>query len=126
MGTLRVLVVDDEVDLLDEVASYLRRRSVTVLTAGCHNDGLRALNDPATEIDVLITDARLPDGNGIDLIQPYVERGGDRRTCIVMTGHLDQSQVSTDLHGVRIFGKPFALSHLYREIKAAVEPHLAA
>jgi DNA-binding NtrC family response regulator len=123
---VRVLVVDDEADLLDEVVSYLRRRSVNVLTAGGYEAGLRMLSDEQAPIDVLVTDARLPDGNGIDLIPFYLERGGERRTSILMTGHLDQSQITPELRGVRIFAKPFALSQLYREIKAAAETPIAA
>lgn len=120
MATQRVLVVEDEVDLLDEVASYLRRRGETVLTAACYNDGLRILEDDATPIDVLVSDARLPDGNGIDLIRPRIARAGDRCTCILMTGHLDQSQIAADLQGVKVFRKPFAIALLYREVKAAM------
>lgn len=126
MAMLRVLVVEDEVDLLDEVASYLRRRGETVLTAACYNDGLRILEEDATPIDVVISDARLPDGNGVDLIRTHIDRAGDRCTCILMTGHLEQSQVSADLQGVTVFRKPFAVSLLYREIKAAMAAGRAA
>lgn len=122
----RILIVEDEPDLLDEVASYLRRRGEAVLTASCYTDGLRILMEDATPIDVLVTDARLPDGNGTDLIRPYVEHGGDYSTCILMTGHLDRNQISGDLQGVRVFGKPFALSLLYQEIKAAASAAIAA
>ena len=121
MAMARVLVVEDEVDLLDEVASYLRRRGETVLTAACYNDGLRILTDRATPIDVLISDARLPDGNGIDLIRPRIGGGGDRCTCILMTGHLEQRQIATELQGVKVFRKPFAVSQLYREVRAIMD-----
>lgn len=117
MAKPRILIVEDEADLLDEVASYLRHRGETVLTATCYNDGLRILSDDATPIDVLISDVRLPDGNGMDLIRPYIDRAGDRCICILMTGHLEQSQVP--VQHVKLLRKPFAISLLYREVKAA-------
>lgn len=117
MAKPRILIIEDEADLLEEVASYLRRRGETVLTATCYNDGLRILRDDATPIDVLISDVRLPDGNGMDLIRPYIDRAGDRCTCILMTGHLEQSQVP--LQRVTLLRKPFAISLLYREVMAA-------
>jgi DNA-binding NtrC family response regulator len=114
----RVLIVEDESELLDEVASYFRRRGETVLTAACYNDGLRVIeNEPA--IDVLVSDARMPDGNGIDLIRTQSKRDKDC-VCILMTGHLEQSQIASDLHGIKIFFKPFAVSALYREVRAAL------
>ncbi|MBV9835192.1 MAG: response regulator [Alphaproteobacteria bacterium] len=122
----RILVVEDEIDLLDEVASFLRRRGLDVLTANCHAEGLRVLRDSTQVIDIMLTDVRLPDGNGIDLIPVYFERGGNRRTCFVMTGHYAQAQASGDLQGVRIFAKPFSLSQLYREIKAVIDVPQAA
>lgn len=114
----RVLIVEDESELLDEVASYFRRRGETVLTAASYNDGLKAIeSEPA--IDVLVSDARMPDGNGIDLIRTQTKRDKDC-ICILMTGHLEQSQIASDLHGIKIFFKPFAVSALYREVRAAL------
>ncbi len=116
----RVLIVEDEVDLLDEVASYFRRKGQTVVTAGSYNEGLGILEDASMPVDVLISDARMPDGNGIDLIRAQTERAGARCICILMTGHLEQSQIAADLGGVKVFHKPFAVSALYREVSAAL------
>lgn len=122
----RVLIVEDEVDLLDEVASYFRRKGQTVVTAGSYHEGLGILADVSLPIDVLISDARMPDGNGIDLIRAQTERAGDRCVCILMTGHLEQSQIAADLGGVKVFHKPFAVSALYREVSAALSGGVAA
>ena len=116
----RVLVVEDEAELLDEVASYLRRRGETVETATSCKEARRILEDDSKPIDVLISDARMPDGNGIDLIRAHTERVGGRCICILMTGHLEQSQISAELCGVKIFYKPFAVATLYREMRSAI------
>lgn len=116
----RILIVEDEAELLDEVASYLRRRGETVVTATTCNEARRILEDDSKPIDVLITDARMPDGNGIDLIRAQTERIGDRCICMLMTGHLEESQITAELHKVRIFHKPFAVLTLYRELRSAV------
>jgi len=116
----RVLVVEDEAELLDEVASYLRRRGETVETATSCKEARRILEDDSKPVDVLISDARMPDGNGIDLIRAHTERVGGRCICILMTGHLEQSQISAELCGVKIFYKPFAVATLYREMRSAI------
>jgi two-component system cell cycle sensor histidine kinase/response regulator CckA len=116
----RILIVEDEAELLDEVASYFKRRGENVLTASCFNDGLRLLEDATNPVDVLISDARMPDGNGLDLIRTQTEKTGGRCICILMTGHLEQSQIANDLGGVKVFFKPFAVSALHREVRAAM------
>lgn len=113
-----VLVVEDELEILAEVAAYLRRRGLVVVPVSTYEQAVPALSDPATPLDVLVTDARLPDGNGIDLIRMAIRLDGGPRTCILMTGHLDESDFAQDLRtaGVKIIFKPFSLSALYREI----------
>ncbi len=115
---LSVLVVEDELEILAEVTAYLRRRGVIVVPVSTYEQAVPALNDAAAPVDVLVTDARLPDGNGIDLIRMAIRLEGGPRTCILMTGHLDESDFAQDLRtaGVKIIFKPFSLSALYREI----------
>ena len=117
----RFLVVDDEPEILVELAGYLRRRSEIVVTASSAKQGMQALNDESVPIDVLITDARMPDGSGIDLLRAAIERRGAPRVFILMTGHFDESDLTADLQdaGVVVIYKPFSLAALYRAIGSA-------
>ena len=117
----RVLVVDDEPEILAEVAGYLRRRGETVVTASSYTQGMQALTDDAVPIDILLTDARMPDGNGVDLLRRAVGRPGGPAACILMTGHVEESDLDPSLQqaGVKIIYKPFSLGAMYRELCAA-------
>lgn len=113
----RILIVEDEAELLDEVASFLRRRGETVLTATTFAEAASILRDDP--VDVLVTDSKLADGNGVDLIHLQRELRPDSSICFLMTGQLERSESSAGLDDVKIFYKPFAASALYRELKAA-------
>src|SRR3954463_15379730 len=93
----RILVVDDEPEILAEVAGYLRRRGESVVTASSYRQGLQALEDDAVPIDILITDGRMPDGNGIDLLRAAIERHGGPSAFIMMTGHFEETDLTADL-----------------------------
>jgi DNA-binding NtrC family response regulator len=123
----RILVVEDEPEILAEVSGFLRRRGEIVKTAGGFSAAMQALTDPSEPIDMLISDVRMPDGSGVDLIRFVLERSGGRFPCLLMTGHFGQSDLAPELEGaVRIVFKPFSLSALYREVKASLEGCAAA
>ena len=113
-----LLVVDDEPEILAEVAAYLRRRGEAVVTASSFTQAMQVLDDDTVPIDILITDGRMPDGSGIDLLQAAIERPGGPHALILMTGHFEESDLSADLQeaGVVVVYKPFSLSALYREV----------
>ena len=117
----RLLVVDDEPEILAEVAGYLRRRGELVKTASSCEQALRALGDEAQPIDVLISDVRLQDGSGIELIRWARSRLGDDFPCILITGHLDQAGLGDlfENSAVSLIHKPFSLAAFYREVRAA-------
>jgi len=130
-STFRLLVVDDEPEILSEVAGYLRRRDELVVTATCYEQAVLALNDTSAPIDMLITDARMPDGNGVDLVRRAIEMPAGPRARILITGHLEESDLAADLQeaGVKIIFKPFSLAAFYREVRAvsdAFRPGAAA
>ena len=66
LGSLRILLVEDNIDTLQVMARLLARKGHRVTTA----DGLIAALRVAkgAEFDVLISDLGLPDGSGLDLI----------------------------------------------------------
>ena len=76
---LSVLVVEDTPDLLDALRLVLRAAGLAVLTAESGAKAIDVLNSIRTGIiapDVIITDIRMPDVNGLSLIQ-YVRNQPD-------------------------------------------------
>ncbi len=61
-----VLVVDDEPDLLELVGLTLSRMSLKTRTASDLQSARRLLK--AERFDLCLTDMRLPDGDGLDLV----------------------------------------------------------
>jgi two-component system response regulator PilR (NtrC family) len=80
----QILVIDDEPDLRTLYELTLLREGYRVETAGSVQDALQLID--AQRFDVVITDMRLPDGLGIEILTHLRE---DQRTerCIVITAH---------------------------------------
>lgn len=115
-----LLVVDDEPEILSEVVAYLRRRGETVVAAASFTEAMQVLSDETVPIDILITDGRMPDGSGIDLLQFALGRACRPQSLIMMTGHFEESDLTPDLQeaGVIVVNKPFSLGALYRQLGA--------
>lgn len=81
---IRLLLVDDEPELLESLATALARRGMTVTTAESGEAALRLIG--AQGFDVALLDAKMPGMDGITLLrlikkaQPLVE-------VLVLTGH---------------------------------------
>lgn len=116
----RILVVDDDPDLLSEVTRYLRRRGRVVLEAGSFGEAQRVYESDADSIGLVITDVRMPDGNGLDLVRWILDRSQGKCPCLLMTGHLHPEDLGADLEAasVRILDKPFAMSAVYALVLA--------
>lgn len=78
----RVLVVDDEPDLRTLYELALLREGLAVETAGTVAEALEALADQV--FDAVITDMRLPDGSGLDILH-HLEREGRPERALVIT-----------------------------------------
>lgn len=108
---LRVLVVDDEWRLGDNVARYLRRKGCEAVAVTSVSEANRAMVE--CRPDVAVVDLKLPDSSGIDLCRRFHQRYPDL-PVIVMSARIDSEDESClrDL-GVRVFlSKPFALAEL--------------
>ncbi len=79
-----VLVVDDEPDLRTLYELTLLREGYRVHTAGSVQDAQAQLQQQ--QFDILITDMRLPDGMGMELLQTLRSQGRSER-AIVMTAY---------------------------------------
>jgi len=80
----RVLVVDDEPDLRTLCELTLLREGYRVQTAGSLHEARAQLAEGG--FDVVITDMRLPDGLGLELLR-VLHEGQRSERCIVMTAY---------------------------------------
>jgi len=114
-----LLLVDDEAEILSEIAAYLRRRGLHVTTASCYEEADRMLSDQDRSFDVLVSDVRMPDGSGVELCRTFMRRLGGGNACILVTGHLELCDLSPDLlkAGISIVYKPFSPAALHARIR---------
>ena len=83
-STASILVVDDEPDLRTLYELTLLREGYRVETAGTVHEAMEQLQQ--RRFDVMISDMRLPDGNGMQLLLQLREQARLER-CIVMTAY---------------------------------------
>jgi DNA-binding response OmpR family regulator len=117
-NALKILVVEDEVGILEEIADFLRRRRYDVSTSADLGGARRALADSSAWPDIVVTDVKLPDGDGLDLVRELGANDPPRPRLIVMTGHLDQDSVddARQKGAEAVLMKPFPLRSLLRQI----------
>ncbi|MBH1985831.1 MAG: sigma-54-dependent Fis family transcriptional regulator [Burkholderiales bacterium] len=77
----RLLVVDDEPDLRTLYELTLLREGYHIETAGCVEDAWQMLQEQ--RFSAIISDMRLPDGLGLDLIRRLEAAGRPERTIVI-------------------------------------------
>jgi DNA-binding response OmpR family regulator len=109
---VRILVVDDDLELTDALAAMLRHQGHDVATAG---DGTAALSiATASAFESVLLDLGLPDFSGFEIAHRL--RAGllaDDASIIVITGTASPELAMADDAGVDLLlSKPVASEHL--------------
>jgi CheY-like chemotaxis protein len=102
-----ILVVDDEADFVANYQRLLRRRGYRVVSAGSRSDGLVIVE--REPLALVITDLRLPDGDGLELVRA-ARRLPTPTPSIVVTGFASEaSRMASLAAGASGYlAKPFA------------------
>jgi len=83
-----VLIVDDELFVLEEMAEALEDEGYRVLSAANMREALDFLAaQGAANIDLLVTDLKMPGGSGIDLYLRAKALHGTLPPAILLSGH---------------------------------------
>lgn len=113
-----ILIVDDERDLIWSISKGLKKsfKSYDILTADCFLSAKKILE--TSKIDILITDYRLPDGDGINLIR-IAQAAGLHLPPVLMTayGSSDLQNLLSPLHETVYLEKPFEIETLRNIIR---------
>ena len=120
MAEHHVLVVDDEESQRTVLAGFLRKRGLDATTAAGPDEALRIAR--ARTVDLVLTDLRMPGGNGLDLVA-QMRRVNPEVPVIVMTafGTIASAVDAMKLGAADYLLKPVDLDELEVTVQRALE-----
>ena len=116
----KILVVDDDSASVEAVVEILEREGYNLVAASGGREALRIL---ATEdIDVVVTDEKMPDLSGIDLLK-HIKDNHPYTQVIILTGYgsIDSAVQATKAGADGYLEKPIQINILRQTAKNALE-----
>ena len=111
----KILIIDDDAELLKMLKKYLEIKRYEIITA---ENGLEGLNKIKLQPDIILLDVNMPNMDGIEVCR----RVRDKVSCpiIFLTARVDEQDVVNGLSsgGDDYILKPFGLKELDARIKA--------
>ena len=117
---LRLLVVDDEIDICDFVKSFFKERNFDVFVA---HDGRAALEAVKAERpDIILLDLRMPVMGGLDALKE-IKKIDDTSKVVVVTAveDVDSAEEAKRCGAVDYITKPLLLEQLERTVLTIAE-----
>lgn len=118
--TKRVLIVDDEPDIRELLEITLGRMQLTTDTAKTLGEAKAKLAEQ--QFQLCLTDMRLPDGNGLELVE-HIQQVYTGLPVAVITAHgsIDTAIESMKAGAFDFLSKPVDLNHLRKLVSTAIQ-----
>jgi DNA-binding response OmpR family regulator len=119
---MKILIIEDEVDLLNAISNFLVKESYVCELATTFELAHEKIT--CYEYDLILLDITMPGGNGLDLI-PVIKKFNPLAGVIIVSAKnsLDDKVAGLDLGADDYLTKPFQLSELNSRIKAVLRRH---
>lgn len=121
----RILLVDDEPEILRAVEEFLTRNGFDVV---CALEGQKAIDliDSGARVDMAVLDVKMPGMNGFDTLREIRKRR-EGLPALFLTGSINKMMHYDDLRSLGydiddILQKPVNLNELIKEIKKRLGP----
>jgi len=119
-GQPKVLVIDDEPDLLELLELTLSRMGLDTTRAQSVAEAIRLLD--AQAFDLCLTDMRLPDGEGLRVVEHITEKGLDVPVAVITAfGSAENAVAALKAGAFDYLAKPVALEQLRALVKQALK-----
>jgi hypothetical protein len=118
---IKILCVDDEVNILSSLKRMLSLAGYDVLTANSGDEGLKILQE--TLVDIIISDMRMPGMNGVQFLQKAKEIKPNA-IKLLLTGNADFNDAISAINDGGIFrylNKPWNDSEFLETIRSSIE-----
>lgn len=114
-----VLLVDDEPDILELLELALRKMGLEVDRAGNVREALAKL--AAHRYDLCLTDMRLPDGDGLQVVQHIAQNNPDVPVAVITAhGNMENAVTALKAGAFDYLSKPVSLEQLRALVKSAL------
>ena len=117
MERKRILIVDDEPQILEVLSAYLEREGTLVQTCGTAHEAMAALQ--AAPPDVMLLDITLPDGSGLDVLRA-ASLPGARVPTILLSARSEEADriVGLELGADDYVTKPFSPREVVARVRS--------
>jgi two-component system response regulator PilR (NtrC family) len=119
-GQPKVLVIDDEPDLLELLELTLSRMGLDTTRAQSVAEAIKALDSQG--FDLCLTDMRLPDGEGLRVVEHITEKSLDVPVAVMTAfGSAENAVAALKAGAFDYLAKPVALEQLRALVKQALK-----
>lgn len=113
------LIVDDEPDICELLELTLNRMDINTLSAGDLKTAYQLLSD--NDISICLTDMRLPDGNGIELVKKIQQQNNEIPVAMISAhGNMDTAIEALKAGAFDFVSKPLELAELRNLVNSAI------
>ena len=114
------LIVDDEPDICELLELTLNRMDINTLAAGDLKTAYKLLNE--NNISICLTDMRLPDGNGIELVKKIQQQASHIPVAMISAhGNMDTAIEALKAGAFDFVSKPLELAELRNLVNSAIK-----
>jgi two-component system response regulator PilR (NtrC family) len=120
MNRKAVLIVDDEADIRELLVLTLSRMGVDADAASSIAEGQQALKE--RQYDLCLTDMRLPDGDGLQMLRHISEQYGNTPVAVITAfGSTENAVAALKAGAFDYLAKPIKLEHLRPLVMSALK-----
>lgn len=112
----KILIVDDQVDLLETLRESLAESDYDVTTTENGKQALESIEKQGVP-DLILLDMKMPVMDGWEFSQKFNDLYGRACPIVIMTGMEDSSIRAMEMGADSYLGKPFDLKTLHRTVE---------
>jgi CheY-like chemotaxis protein len=112
MTMKRILLVEDNIDYAEDVKEFLEIFEFDVVVANSGNEALNFIQNEGYKFDIIISDVKMPDGDGFYLLDQLSKSNRLAPYYIFLTGAVGLTKEIKDSEAVGVLAKPLSLEKL--------------
>lgn len=119
MNNIKVLVIDDNVELVKMIKEYFSDHANINIVLESYDglDGLKLIKENQSDYDVVVLDLIMPKKDGLDILEEMKNLNIDKKVIVLTSYSSDEVIRRVSNYGINYFMlKPFELSDLEKKI----------